>query len=371
MRSPRTVFSLPTDADAHEPPEARGLARDEVRLLVAGSSGLTSTRFARLPDFLAPGDLVVVNISATLPAAVDGHRPDDTPVVVHFSAPSGAAPSGAGPSGAAPSGAGPSGAAPSGARSSWVVEMRVTDGSGPVLDGAVGERISVPGGACLTLRAPADQRESGVRLWHADVALEGQVVPWLNRHGRPITYGYLHGRWPLTDYQPVFAREPGSAEMASAGRPFTDRMVTDLITRGIGVAPVLLHTGVSSQEFGEGPQTERFRVPGATARLVNSARSAGGRVVAVGTTVTRALESAADDTGHVTAAEGWTDLVIGPDHPTRVVNGLITGWHTPDASHLLLLEAVAGPDLVQAAYREAVAEHYRWHEFGDSCLLLP
>ena len=343
---PRTVFSLPTDADAHEPPEARGLARDDVRLLVAAPSGLTSTRFAALPSFLEPGDLVVVNTSATLPAAVDGRRPDGTPVVVHFSS-------------------------PSGPRPGWIVELRAPDASGPVLDATPGERIAVPGGAGLTLREPADQRLSGVRLWRADVALEGPVDAWLNRHGRPITYGYLNGRWPLTDYQPVFARDPGSAEMASAGRPFTDRMVTDLVTRGIAVAPVLLHTGVSSQEFGEGPQTERFRVPAATARLVESTRRAGGRVVAVGTTVTRALESAADDAGRVTATEGWTDVVIGPDHPARVVNGLVTGWHTPDASHLLLLEAVAGAELVQAAYRAAVAEGYRWHEFGDSCLLLP
>ncbi|EXG80259.1 S-adenosylmethionine:tRNA ribosyltransferase-isomerase [Cryptosporangium arvum] len=341
---PSTVFTLPADADAHEPPEARGSARDEVRLLVASPSGLTSTRFGRLPAYLEPGDLVVVNTSATLPAAVDGHRPDGTPVVIHFSAPRGAG---------------------------WVVEVRVPDGSGPVLDGVSGERIAVPGGAGLTLREPADERAHGVRLWTADVALEGPVEAWLNRHGRPITYSYLHGRWPLSDYQPVFAREPGSAEMASAGRPFTDRLVTDLVTRGVAVAPVLLHTGVSSPEAGEGPQTEWFRVPAATARLVRSTRDAGGRVVAVGTTVTRALESAVDETGRVRAAEGWTDLVIGPDHPPRVVNGLVTGWHTPEASHLLLLEAVAGPGLVQAAYRAAVAERYRWHEFGDSCLLLP
>jgi len=343
---PRTVFTLPPDAEATEPPEARGLARDAVRLLVATPSGLTSTRFAALPRFLEPGDLVVVNTSATLPAAVDGRRPDGSPVVVHFST-------------------------PDPARTGWIVELRMPDGSGPVLDATPGEPIAVPDGARLTLREPADRRPSGVRLWTADVALEGPVSAWLDRHGRPIAYGYLRGRWPLADYQPVFAREPGSAEMASAGRPFTDRMVTDLVTRGIGVAPVLLHTGVSSQEAGEGPQTERFRVPAVTARLVESARSAGGRIVAVGTTVTRALESAVDAAGRVVATEGWTDLVIGPDHPVRVVTGLVTGWHTPDASHLLLLEAVAGADLVRSAYRAAIAEGYRWHEFGDSCLLLP
>jgi S-adenosylmethionine:tRNA ribosyltransferase-isomerase len=159
--------------------------------------------------------------------------------------------------------------------------------------------------------------------------------------------------------------------MPSAGRPFTAAVVTELITRGVAVSPVVLHTGVSSQEPGEPPQPERFRVPEATARLVNVTRQAGGRVIAVGTTVTRALESAADAGGRVHARDGVTDLVLGPARPARVVTGLVTGWHAPGASHLALLAAVAGDGLVARAYAEAVRAGYRWHEFGDSCLLLP
>jgi S-adenosylmethionine:tRNA ribosyltransferase-isomerase len=169
----------------------------------------------------------------------------------------------------------------------------------------------------------------------------------------------------------VFAREPGSAEMPSAGRPFTARLVTDLASRGITVAPVVLHTGVSSLEATDPPLPERFRVPAATARLVAQTRRWGGRVVAVGTTVTRALETVARPDGTVVPGQGWTDLVLHRDRPARVVDGLITGWHAPGASHLLLLEAVAGPELVERAYREALRGSYRWHEFGDSCLLLP
>jgi S-adenosylmethionine:tRNA ribosyltransferase-isomerase len=341
---PQTAFALPDDAEATEPPEARGLTRDEVRLLVATPAGLTHTRFRELPRFLRPGDLVVVNTSATLPAAVDGHRPGGSPVVVHFSSP-----------------------VAHRARE-WVVELRLPDGSGPVLDAQPGEEIRLAHGVTLVVLEAADAHPAGTRLWRARVLVEGAVTAWLAEHGRPISYGYLRGRWPLADYQPVFAREPGSAEMASAGRPFTDRMVTDLIARGVAMAPVLLHTGVSSQELGEGPQTERFKVPDATARQVELAQRSGGRIIAVGTTVARALESSA--TPEI-GAEGWTDLVIGPDHPPRVVTGLVTGWHTPEASHLLLLEAVAGAGLVREAYRAAVAERYRWHEFGDSCLLLP
>ncbi len=158
--------------------------------------------------------------------------------------------------------------------------------------------------------------------------------------------------------------------MPSAGRPFTPEVVLDLVTRGVQIAPVTLHTGVSSQESGEPPQDEWFSVPEATAALVNATRVGGRRVLAVGTTVTRALESAVVG-GRATARSGWTDLVLGPDHLPRLVTGLVTGLHDPNASHLHLVEAVAGTDLAQEAYDAAVAEGYLWHEFGDSCLFLP
>jgi S-adenosylmethionine:tRNA ribosyltransferase-isomerase len=194
---------------------------------------------------------------------------------------------------------------------------------------------------------------------------------YLPGHGEPIRYGYVSGPFPLAAYQNVYAGEPGSAEMASAGRPFTERLLVRLMVRGIGVAPLTLHTGVSSPELHEPPAPEPFAVPEPTARLVNGTRRAGGRVVAVGTTVTRALETVADDDGAVHAGRGWTDLVLGAERRARVVTGLITGLHAPEASHLQLLEAVAGPDPVAAAYRRAVAGGYRWHEFGDSMLFLP
>jgi S-adenosylmethionine:tRNA ribosyltransferase-isomerase len=176
--------------------------------------------------------------------------------------------------------------------------------------------------------------------------------------------------WPLSSYQTVFSAEPGSAEMPSAGRPFTTELVTALITAGVALAPVVLHTGVSSLEGHEDPYPERYRVPVATAEAVNATHRAGGRVVAVGTTVARALESVADPDGHVTAGEGWTDLVLGPQRPARALDGLLTGWHEPRSSHLRLLEAVAPLGALEAAYAQAVAEGYRWHEFGDSHLLL-
>ncbi|HEY8301627.1 MAG TPA: S-adenosylmethionine:tRNA ribosyltransferase-isomerase [Jatrophihabitans sp.] len=318
--------------------------RDRVRLLVAAPDRLQHAAFADLGWYVAPGDLVVVNTSGTLPAAVDGERGDGSAVTVHFST-----------------------ALDHG---DWVVEVRPRRAAtGPVPDLRHGERIMLPDGVRLTVGTPhpAGQR----RLWRVRVPVDGGVPAYLARAGRPIRYGYLRVRPPIAAYQTVFARDPGSAEMPSAGRPFTDAAVTDLITRGVVVAPVLLHTGVSSQDAGEPPQPERFVVGEPTARLVNLTRARGGRVVAVGTTVTRALESAAGADAVVRPTSGWTDLVLGAEHPARVVSGLITGWHAPGASHLHLLEAVAGADLVDAAYAEAERTGYRWHEFGDSCLLLP
>jgi S-adenosylmethionine:tRNA ribosyltransferase-isomerase len=337
---------------ATRPPEARGLARDGVRLLAATPDGLVHARFRDLPRFLAPGDLLVVNNSATLAASVPGQRTGGAAVTVHLS-----------------------GQLDDG---TWLVELR----QGPpaparLSDGVPGEIITLPGGGSVTLLHPYPD-PAATRMWAAVVMTgAGTVHDYLARHGQPIRYSYVPDPWPLAAYQTVFARSPGSAEMPSAGRPFTADLVTRLIAGGVAMAPITLHTGVASLEAGEAPLPEWFEVPQATADLVNLTRAAGRRVIAVGTTCTRALESAAaHGTGHqgavtVTARRGWTGLVLGPEHPARVVDGLISGWHEPGASHLALLESVAGPVLVEASYREAGAAGYLWHEFGDSCLLLP
>jgi S-adenosylmethionine:tRNA ribosyltransferase-isomerase len=338
---PHTRFVLPDSLNATEPPEARGIARDQVKLLVAEGSAVTHTRFDRIGEHLWPGDLLLVNTSATLAAAVDGSwitRSGVAPVVVHFST-----------------------ALDDG---TWVVELRTA--VGPMLDGTAGDRVELPEGV-LTLLAPL-QAESN-RLWIAKPPVF-DVPGYLERNGRPITYQYVDQRWPLASYQTVFAREPGSAEMPSAARPFSFELVSHLASQGVLIAPILLHCGVSSLESHEPPLSERYDVPAHTARLVNWVKANGGRVIAAGTTAVRAIESAAIPDGTVTASLGWTDLVLGPDRPVHVVDGLITGLHAPEASHLLLLESVVGGDVVQRVYDEALRHDYLWHEFGDSCLLL-
>lgn len=346
--TPTTRFREPADITAPAPAEARGVARDGIRLMVATPAGITHTHFRDLPNHLAPGDLVVINNSATIAGQVDGHRHGHGPVVVH--------------------------AATTLDDGSWVIEVRkAPDASAPTLDAVAGERIDL-GGVALTLLDPYPRANSsptgvGNRLWRARV--DGNLPAHLRRHGRAIAYGYLNRRYALSEYQSVFSTVPGSAEMPSAGRPFTDSIITRLVAGGVGVAPITLHTGVSSQEAGEAPQIERFAVPEPTARLVNATRATGGRVIAVGTTVTRALESAVTPAGRMEASHGWTDRVVSREEPARVVDGLITGWHDPHASHLLLVESIAGADLTQAAYDAAVDHGYLWHEFGDSALLLP
>jgi S-adenosylmethionine:tRNA ribosyltransferase-isomerase len=339
------AFTLPRDAEATAPPEESGTPRDGVRLMAVRPDGIGHHVFRDLPELLDPGDLVVVNTSATVPARLTATRADGVAVPLHVA-----------------------GTLDDG---SWVVEVRRPHNDGPDLRVEPGAVRVLPGDVRLSLLEGHPDPRHPTRLWRARPEPAVDAAELLARHGQPIRYGYLTGTFPLSAYQTVYATEPGSAEMASAGRPFSAAVLVALMARGIPVVPVVLHAGVSSPELHEPPTPERFTVPEVTARLVTSTRSARRRVVAVGTTVTRALETATDDDGVTRAAHGWTDLVLGPDRPARAVTGLVTGLHAPEASHLRLLEAVAGTDLVAAAYRAAVAGPYLWHEFGDSMLFLP
>jgi S-adenosylmethionine:tRNA ribosyltransferase-isomerase len=333
------AFELPEWLEAHAPAEQR----DDVRMLVAHRAGgeLAHAHFRELPRFLREGDVVVVNTSATLPAALTGERAKGEDVDVHLSTPI------------------------PGESERWVVELRRHAAPFRIYQP---ESIALPAGACVHLLAPY---LTGPRLWIARLELPVPLLAYLTEHGRPIRYRYVPNEHPLAEYQTIFASEPGSAEMPSAGRPFTHEVVTELARRGVLVAPITLHTGVSSPEENEPPYPERFAVPASTARLVNAVRGWGGRVVAVGTTVVRALETAARADGTLEPAEGWTHVVITPQRGLRAVDGLLTGWHEPGASHLQLLEAVAGHDVVARSYGAALDRGYRWHEFGDVHLILP
>jgi S-adenosylmethionine:tRNA ribosyltransferase-isomerase len=331
----------PRSLEARLPPEARGLPRDGVRLLATHGDASDHRTFRDLPELLEPGDLLVVNESATVPASLPAHSASGEILLnlcTHY-----------------------------GGRM-WLAEPRWGVGApGPVPLSP--DALVRAGSSRFRPIAPYPGID---RLWFFDA--EGDVARTMAEVGRPIRYGYLREAFPLDAYQTVFARVPGSAEMPSAGRPFSARVLARLTDRGVGVAPVVLHAGVSSLEGGpdasEIPPVypEPFDVPAATADRVNTTRRSGHRVVAVGTTVLRALETAWTECG-VVPRRGFTRLVLGPGRPVRSADGLITGFHDSRTSHLALLFAFAGEGRVRAAYSEAIRAGYLWHEFGDSHLL--
>jgi S-adenosylmethionine:tRNA ribosyltransferase-isomerase len=344
-------FDLPAELEAVAPPEQRGLRRDEVRLMVSSISanGVAHTQFRQIGDFLQEGDALIINTSGTLNAAIPAQRSDSTLLELHLST-----------------------RLPAGL---WMVEMRTYMGNTtqPFQEAQPGEVFHLPAGGIATLYAPYhySNGQASQRLWVAGLDLPIQLLPYLAEYGFPIHYSYVKQNWPSSSYQSVYVTEMGSAEMPSAGRAFTPELLTQLIARGVQIAPLLLHTGVSSLERQELPYEEYYRVPSATARLVNATRAAGQRVIAVGTTVVRALETVTDVHGTTHPGSGWTDLMITPERGLRVVNGLLTGLHEPLSTHLAMLEALAGHAHLEITYREALKECYLWHEFGDLHLILP
>lgn len=339
LRTPfRSVgpFVVPPELEAREPAEVRGRGRDDVRLLVTrGPLGAaTHGVFSDLPRHLERGDLLVINLSATIPSALDAHA--------------------------------------GGTAFTLSVSTRLPDGTCVVEprrhDAHTGEIIRLPGEAQATLRAPY---RGSKRLWGAALEGTGDLIEYLYRYGKPIAYLHMRREWPIESYQTVYASEAGSAEMPSAGRPFTLAMLEGLRSAGIAIAPIVLHTGVSSPDRDEPPYPEQYRVPEETAARIRRTHTLGGRIIAVGTTVVRALESAATGPGRIDAASGWTERIMSGATPLRIVDGMITGLHEPKSTHLAMLEALAGAEHVDAAYQAAIDGRYLWHEFGDSHLILP
>jgi len=320
--------------EATAPPEYRGIARDGVRMLVTDrrTGSHAHAHFYDLPELLRADDLLVVNDSATLPAALGARRANGVEVRLHVSTMIDAR--------------------------LWTVEPRALV--------VAGETLILPGGGAVTLLTPVDPERP--RLWYASFRLDVPMYAYLARFGEPITYAYLDRRFPLREYQTFFARSLGSSEMPSAARPFTRTVVERLRNRGVEIASVTLHCGVASFESPERPGTERFYVSREAADRVNAARRGGRRVIAVGTTAVRALETAATPDG-VIAAAGWTDLFIDSDYRLNAVDALLSGFHDTNATHISMLRAFMSAELLQDAYAEAAEHGYAYHEFGDVHLI--
>lgn len=338
-------FTVPKELEAHEPPEARDLKRDEVRLMVSyrADNCIVHAQFKDLARFLDPGDLLVINTSATIPAALAATRDDGDAYELHLSTHL--------------------------RNDLWIVEIRTLSETGtkPFFDLARGEILQLPAGGSVKI---GDAAISSKRLWFASLDLPCSLNDYLARYGFPIRYEYVPQRWDISYYQTVYATEPGSAEMPSAGRAFSNQMIERLAAKGVQIAPLILHTGVASLEEFEPPYAEWYRVSAETARAVNLAHDACKRVVAVGTTVVRALETVTDARGIAHEGEGWTSVVVTPERGVRAVNAMITGLHEPRAKHLDMLGALASEEHLQFVYDEAIEKKYLWHEFGDAHLIL-
>ncbi|MBI5567107.1 MAG: S-adenosylmethionine:tRNA ribosyltransferase-isomerase [Chloroflexi bacterium] len=338
-------FRLPPELEAHEPPEHRGLRRDQVRLLVLPrfNGEFSHTRFDALSDYLREGDLLVANTSRTLPGLLRATDERGEAIEVRLAH----------------------------RRTSARWDVLLLEGRTHV--GRAGMRLDFGQGLSAHILR---RRPDLPFLWQME--FDRCCTPLLDliyRLGEPVRYTYVPQALPLDLYQTVYAGEPGSVEMPSAGRPFTWELLLKLRRKGVGFATLALHTGLSSTRDDvvdalHPNYDEEYHVPQITARAVNAARQQGGRVIAVGTTVVRALESLARSDGAVAAARGWTRLHIAPHHQLRVVDGLVTGLHEPHASHLDLLSAFVEPARLQAAYQAAIERRYLWHEFGDMNLII-
>lgn len=339
-------FQLPSSLACARPTEERGLCRDEVRLLVTdGSGSIHHKKFYELDDFLEDGDVLVVNTSATQPAALPIRLPDEAPAMMHLGTRLGDC--------------------------EWLVEVRKVNGEKTLRwhEGEEGMLFQLPGGVSARLERRLYKDRELLNLWR--VGFSEPITPrYLEKYGAPIRYDHLKDRYPLDYYQTFFSFHPGSSEMPSAGRGFTPSLVDRLLNKGVVFAPLLLHTGVSSLEEDEQPYPEFMEIDPLTCSIIYRAKSAGKRVIAVGTTAVRAVETAAFKEGSPRPYHGWTDLYIHEGFHMKVVDGMITGFHEPRASHLHMLLALAGPEHVERAYAAALENKYYWHQFGDLHLIL-
>jgi S-adenosylmethionine:tRNA ribosyltransferase-isomerase len=336
------MISPPRELRASLPAELRGLRRDGARLCVVerASGRITHTVVARMGEHLVPGDLLVVNSSRTLPAALRVHRASGQPVQLR-----------------------------PGALRETEWDALAVETAKPHRNVALepGETLRAPGE--LRLRVVEARRDAPL-LWRMSVE-SGDLLRTLLSDGEPIRYSYVPNPVPLEHYQTVYAGSPGSVETPSAGRHLTWELLGELRRSGVDLTDIVLHCGLSSfQDDAVDLQKplieERFAVRHDAAERINHAA----RVIAVGTSVIRTLETAADGNGQVQPMSGWTRLVITPHTGLRVVDALLTGLHEPPATHLDMLGALLDVTLLERAYAEVRERGYLWHEFGDAMLIL-
>ncbi|QHT60954.1 S-adenosylmethionine:tRNA ribosyltransferase-isomerase [Paenibacillus lycopersici] len=347
VRASIPAFHIPEELNAAAPPERRGIRRDHVKMMVLDrrTGSVAHGLFYQLDDYLRPGDLLVLNASRTIPAVLRGTWSRSGSVL--------------------------------GEDIEIRLASRIDDRTWQALVVSTGirplqgDRFAFAGPLAASVTEVVSKSMAILTF-----SLEGTLLTnQLYALAEPIRYEYISHPWALDYYQTVYASTPGSVEMPSAGRAFSWELLFKLQRRGVGIAYVQLHTGLSYLLDGDGfPDPRRnfesYEVPPDTAEAIMRTKADGGRVIAVGTTVVRALESAADGSGRLASGTGRTNLMIEATTPLRIADGLISGFHEPEASHLELLAAFIDPALLSDAYREAIEYGYLWHEFGDMNVIL-
>lgn len=336
-------------------PRYRGEA---VRLLSVDTAAeaIAATTIGALPGLLAPGDVVVVNDAATLPASLPARTEAGDPLELRL-----VEPRGDGRWLAVLFGAG-----------DWRTDTDARPAPPPL---SPGDRLRVGGGGELALTATVvEPSPLSPRL--VTLAFDrrgGQLWAALYRLGRPVQYAYQPAALPLAAVQTGFAGRPWAAEMPSAGRPLSASVLASLRRAGVGVAALTHAAGLSATGDPELdralPLPERYDIPAATVAAIERARAAGGRVVAVGTTVVRALEGCVAERGGLRAGPGRTALVLSAATRPRLVDAVISGVHPPGESHFRLLCAFAAEALLARAWARAEAAGFVRHELGDAVLV--
>ncbi len=341
MKKSSYKFDLPEELIAQTPVEPRDASR--LMCLDRESGAISHRHFRDLPSLLRPGDLLVANDSRVLPARLYGQK-EDTGAAMEFLL------------------------LEQKEQKRWEVMVK------PGRRAKVGTRFVFGDGL---LRAEVlDVLEGGNRL--VEFTCDGDIFSVLDQIGQMPLPPYITEKLQDKErYQTVYSHELGSAAAPTAGLHFTQELMGRLEEMGVRMAYVTLHVGLGTFRpvkedniLEHKMHSEHYHLPRETADLINETKRRGGRVIAVGTTSCRTLESVATFAGEIKEAEGWTNIFIYPSYEFKVLDGLITNFHLPESTLIMLVSAFAGYDHVMDAYRTAVAEKYRFFSFGDAMLIL-
>lgn len=340
MKTSDFAYDLPDSLIAQTPLADRAGSR--LLVLNRADGSVTHQQFNHITDYIQPGDALVVNETSVIPARLFGVRETTgAKVELLLLRPCG--------------------------EDEWETLVK------PGKRVREGEWLSFGEGK---LRALVLRRtEQGGRVVRFSYA--GDFDATLDELGEVPLPPYIHEKAPMERYQTVYARERGSVAAPTAGLHFTPQLLDELQQKGVHIVRVLLHVGlgtfrpVSAEDISEhNMHAEYYRLEKEAAQELNDVRRQGGRIIAVGTTSVRVLESAADEKGVLSASSGWTDIFITPGYTFKVVDALVTNFHLPESTLLMLVSALAGRENVLAAYQQAIDEQYRFFSFGDAMLIL-